>query len=285
MENQRLRSQILELEVIIANLTKKIKDLTALLGQNSSNSNWPSGKDKFKAKPKDPSPDDVSDRQQGGQPGRPLFSREPIKPEDADDIQEYGLTPKKQICPHCGGGLQRDFSLDKKFDFLELPPVELKKIIRIIHGYRCQECGESHFNAPPKVVNAGLISTTLLALMSCLNTNDYMSIRRLQFFLEGFVDEKFSLGFISNSLIDTAKALWPIFLEMLDNVKYQPVLNVDETTWRLSDKLKYAWAFIYPSLWVFKVSSRVASTLDSILGPEFLGIMGCDCYSNYQSFP
>jgi hypothetical protein len=73
-----------------------------------------------------------------------------------------------------------------------------------------------------------------------------MSIRRLQSFLESFVDEKFSLGFISNSLIDTAKALWPIFLEMLDNVKCQPVLNVDETTWRLGGKIKYARAFISP---------------------------------------
>jgi hypothetical protein len=88
MENQPLRSQLLESEEIIASLAKKIRDLTAPLGQNSSNSNWPSGKDKFKAKPEDPSPDDASGRRQGGRPGRPLFRREPIKPEDADDIQE-----------------------------------------------------------------------------------------------------------------------------------------------------------------------------------------------------
>jgi hypothetical protein len=88
MENQLLGSQLLELEEIIANLAKENRDLKAKLGQNSSNSNWPSGKDKFKAKPEDPSPDDVSDRRQGGRPGRPLFRRETIKPEDADDIQE-----------------------------------------------------------------------------------------------------------------------------------------------------------------------------------------------------
>jgi hypothetical protein len=66
MENQAFRSQRLEPEEIIANFTKENRDLKAKLGQNSSNSNWPSGKDKFKAKPKDPSPDDVSDRRQGG---------------------------------------------------------------------------------------------------------------------------------------------------------------------------------------------------------------------------
>ncbi|MDR1050959.1 MAG: DUF6444 domain-containing protein [Deltaproteobacteria bacterium] len=93
MEIQALRSPLLESEEIIGNLTKENRDLKAKLGQNSSNSNWPSGKDKFKAKPKDPSPDDAPDRRQGGRPGRPLFRREPIKPEDADDIQEYGLTP------------------------------------------------------------------------------------------------------------------------------------------------------------------------------------------------
>ncbi|MDR1296666.1 MAG: hypothetical protein LBO05_04685 [Deltaproteobacteria bacterium] len=150
-------------------------------------------------------------------------------------------------------------------------PSNLKKIIRIIHGRRRQKCGESHFNAPPEAVDAGLIGAALPALMSCLNTNDHMSIRRLRFFLERFADEKFGPGSVGNNRdnIDYATYIQNGFFigsganESASRTVLQRRLKLPGTRWNIqSAQNMVASASKYRScLWESEVVKTILITL------------------------
>jgi transposase len=267
----------------VESLKNENNELKSRLNQNSGNSNWPSSMDKPNQKQtrRGHSP---SERNQGGQPGRERKERPPLNDQTATETVNHEVNTDKEFCPYCGGSLIRDPALDQQYDQFILPQVELEKIRNIVFGYRCQSCGRSHRNAPKEITDAGLLGHSLLAFLLFLKTTLNASIRKLQLFLSIHLNEHFSTGYISDRLKFAANGLWPIYLEMCDHVKSEPVLNIDETTHRLSGKKCFTWVFAGANLIVYKISNRSADVLFFMLGEQYTGIIGSDCYGGYHKF-
>jgi transposase len=264
-------------------LEAELNEVKAKLNENSSNSNWPSGKDKYPSGKKNKSSKKPSEKNQGGQPGRGLHVRKPLDPETTE-TNIFDIDTTKDCCPSCGGSLVRDPSMDKQYDRIDLPKIELEKIINIVYGYRCSNCGKSHHSAPADVTNAGLIGNILLAFISILKMSYNLSIRKTRNFLNLFLNEDFSIGYLSERILFVAKSLFPIYLEMFDSLKNQPFLNIDETSHRLSGNKVYTWVFAGLDIILYKISTRATDTLVSVLGNAYKGIIGCDCFSSYFSY-
>lgn len=131
-ENQLLREQLAE-------ALKKIEQLTALLTQNSQNSNWSSSQTKITAKKKaskNTSQRQKSKRKAGGQKGRKgstlKFSNAP------DEV----ITHRPKACTRCnhifGSGLTP--SNVSKRQIHDIPPIEIGVQEHQAETYCCPQC-------------------------------------------------------------------------------------------------------------------------------------------------
>jgi transposase len=274
-------------------LLKKINDykheivrLKARLNMDSSNSSMAPSKSFYNRSKKIKSAEDETEkRKPGGQPGHERHVRKPFDPKEADRLTEHELEPKKQVCPHCGGGLVRAQEKDRQYDQYHLPKLHLEKIVDIVHAYQCSDCGKFHFaDAPKDVLSRRLLCASTLALLVFLKGAQHQSIRLVQALFGTLFALKMSLGFINNSLKEASFALRPIFFEMLHYVAKESVLNIDETGHKNGNTKAYVWVFAGPDMVCFRIGTRSSYLLEFVLGPDYDGIIMCDCYQVYFSF-
>jgi transposase len=237
-----------------------------------------------KGKTEENSPDEGEKRRRGGQKGHKPHFRTPFTESEATETYEYKLEDGCR-CKDCETELEREPALDRQQDTIELPPVQILKIIHKTCAYKCPKCGKIHYAAPPKeVTKGGLFSPSLLVHVFMLKGLYLIPIRKIANYLKEFFNIDVSFSFINNLIKKFALYLRPVYLEIQDQVKEQKVLHIDETTFKLSGKKLYTWCFVGPNWIFFKVGSRQRTMLDDILGLDYEGIIICDCYGGYLSF-
>ena len=147
-ENERLNRELQELREALKAAEEKIRELTALLNANSSNSNWPSSRDKSRTKKRTKSLRAKSEKKAGGQEGHQGQTLELSEKPDVIEVH------RPTYCHHCQmifAEDQRAVAVDKR-QVHELPPIEL-----IVHEHQaatllCEQCGEmSQGDFPPGV--------------------------------------------------------------------------------------------------------------------------------------
>ena len=73
--------------------------------------------------------------------------------------------------------------------------------------------------------------------------------------------------------------------ELKNQLASAPVLNIDETGWRLSGDKRWIWAFVANSFTYYVVAAgRGAEVLVTLLGTVFSGILCSDRYVAYGSY-
>jgi hypothetical protein len=268
------------------------RNLVAKLGLNSETSSIPPSQNGLAnpiTKPnlkKFGEPDDNGDnkKKQGGQPGHKRYTRPLIDPNEADQVTYHDIEEENRSCSHCGMPLERVESLDKQFDHLDLPRLDLIKIVNICYGYRCPHCGKSHHNIPDDVVNMGLVSNAVLAFMCDLSINYHQSTRKCQSLLEYHFGTKFCPAYINDLLKRVAFILRPLALEVREAIALKTILNIDETQHRFKGDNLYTWVFVADDLVAFRIGTRSYYPLEVTLGPNFKGTIGTDCYNCYIKF-
>jgi hypothetical protein len=226
---------------------------------------------------------DQPKRPQGGQDGHPQKNRKPLTEEEADHTDISGAELEGTTCPKCGKGkLTPAPDHNKQEDHFKLPPALIIKTREIIEAYRCSHCGKLHF--AEKINKNGLVSAELLALMTEFNVKHHLPISKIQQVFESLLDLSLSTGYINNCLKRVGFALRPLYLEILDSLKNEPILNVDETSFKNKEKRVYTWTFRGLNVVSFIIGTRSRFILDVVLGPDYKGLIGCDCYGAYFSF-
>jgi hypothetical protein len=80
-----------------------------------------------------------------------------------------------------------------------------------------------------------------------------------------------SLGCLSGCLIKLAKSLEGPCQELLERLKTEPVLNIDETGHKENGKRLYTWWFNAKEFVVFVIGFRSADILETVLTNDFEG--------------
>jgi transposase len=84
---------------------------------------------------------------------------------------------------------------------------------------------------------------------------------------------------------DVSDSLENAYLNLMDLVSKQPVVNVDETGHKNNGDRLWTWCFRAPLFTLFKISpSRGSDVLVEVLGKEFNGLLGCDYFSAYRKY-
>jgi transposase len=273
-ECQRLRARVEALEATVAHLQEHL----AAARKDSATSSKPPSSDIVKP----PKPAQQTPRSPGGQPGHPKHDRAPFPPEQVHSCAEHLL----HACPGCGGPLRRNGGLARVVQQVDVGPPPLTVEQHTCPEYWCDRCGRScTASLPAAVAAAGLLGPRLTALVAYLKGVCHASFSTVRKFLRDVVGLTISRGQLAKVLTKVSAALDGPYQELLDVLPVQDFLNVDETGHKDRGVPFWTWCFRAELFTLFKIApTRSADVLLAVLGKEFDGVLGCDCFSAYRRY-
>ena len=283
------QQKIADAEKQIADAEKQIVDLErqlALRKQNSTNSSKPPSSDGLAGEPRQRGRRKKSRRKAGGQPGHRGAHRPLMPAEKVDEIRP--ILPEQ--CQHCGHALPTQIEQvqtrgePQRHQVTELPPIQARTIEYQCHRVVCPECGGSTRAAVPEPAR-GHFGPQLTALIAYLTVVCRLPRRVVEALLGQVLGIDISLGSTQKCWEEASQAVAAPCQELEQQLKDEPVLNVDETGWRTNGDKRFLWAFVATRYVVYTVAAtRGSEVLVRLLGAVFRGILCSDRFSAYMKY-
>jgi hypothetical protein len=275
-ENQALRQRIAELEQLeqlVATLKQRIEELERVAARQAA----PFRRRDSKKKPPD------QHKPPGRPPGHPPAFRPP-PPQTDEDIEM-----RLEQCPDCGGPIS---DVQRCVQYIEdIPPVRPHVTRLTTYVATCAGCGEVRSTHPLQVSTAcGAAGTHLggraLALAAWLNKRLGMTTRSVCKALDAMFNLKLTPGGLTQALDRVADKVQPAFDQLITDLRRQPGVWADETSWWVGEPGWWLWTFTAPDLTVYHVDrSRGRDVVLEMLGEDFAGVLTSDCLSSYEKLP
>jgi transposase len=273
--------QLQEKEKQIAELERQL----SLRKQNSTNSSKPPSSDGLAGEPRRRGRRKKSWRKPGGQPGHRGAHRRLVAAERVD--QCVPLLPEQ--CQGCGAALPRKLAQaqtvgePQRHQVTELPAVRAHITEYQLHDVACR-CGAiTRAVLPPEV--KGNFGPQLTALVAYLTVVCRMPRRVVERLLEQVLGVEMSLGSTQKCWEEASQAVALPCQELEEQLKDEPVLNVDETGWRSNADKRYLWAFVALQFVVYTIAAtRGSEVLVRLLGAVFRGVLCSDRFSAYLKY-
>lgn len=275
------QKQIAEQQKQIQKLERELADARS----NSTNSSKPPSSDGLAGPQRERGRKTTTKckRRAGGQPGHPGHYRKPV--EAARVSQAIEVLPAQ--CGECGNEFPPGVEAigePRRHQVIDLPPIEAWVTEYQCHALACPGCGKTTRAAVPEEARVPT-GPRLTALVAYLTVVCRMPRRVVQRFLEQALGTSISLGSTQNCCEEVSEAVEGPCQELQSKLATEPVLNIDETGWRLSGDKRWIWAFVAKSFTYYVVASgRGADVLFALLGAVFSGILCSDRYAVYGSY-
>ena len=281
---QRLQAQVEALSATVAQLQASLARLESQLAaarKDSTTSSKPPSSDIVKPPPPPP-PAGQDKRRRGGQPGHPKHERALFPPEQVDHFLEHPL----RGCPCCGGQLRINAGLALIVQQVDVEPAQLTAQQHTCPEYWCGHCQKSYKAAlPGPIAQGGLVGPRLTTLIAYLKGFCHASFSTVRKFLRDVVRVTISRGQLAKVNGKVTTALDGPYQELLEALPSEPRLNVDETGHKDNGQRMWTWCFRASLYTLFQIDpTRSADVLIQVLGKEFDGVLGCDCFSAYRRY-
>ena len=283
------QKQIADAEKQIADAEKQIADLErqlALRKQNSTNSSKPPSSDGLAGEPRERGRRQKSRRKVGGQPGHRGAHRPLVPLAKVDEIRP--VLPEQ--CQHCGNTLPAHIEQvqttgeAQRHQVTEMPPIQARTIEYQCHRVICPECGKGTRATVPEEAR-GHFGPQLTALIAYLTVVCRMPRRVVETLLGQVLGIDMSLGSTQKCWEEASQAVAAPCHELEQQLKEEPVLNIDETGWRTNGAKRFLWAFVAARYVVYTVAdTRGSAVLTRLLGAVFQGILCSDRFSAYLKY-
>jgi len=263
-------ARVAELEVRLAEMSEKVREQTAQLGRNSTNSSLPPSRDGADARAKR-ARKEKSKRRRGGQKGHKRSMRKLLSAEEVDEVHDI----KPAACGKCNRPLCGEDPEPRRRQVTELPElVALVKEFRL-HTLEC-ECGHRTCAAVPTEAQ-GCFGPRLNALIALLSGGYRMSKRNIQELLGDILGVDVALGTVSKLEARASEVLAAPHEEILAHVRGSSYVNMDETSWTEDHTKTWLWVTSTPDAVYYRIETeRSSAVVTEILGPDFTGIVGND---------
>ena len=260
---------------------RQLTDEITRLKRNSSNSNKPPSSD-FIQPPKPPN--GAKRRPTGGQPGHPRHQRRAFTAEDVNETRDHHLA----ACPDCQHALQPTDAaptVARQAELVEQPVIVVE---HRAHAGWCPICQKAHYAPlPATVTQGGLIDPRLQATIAWLKGKAHASYTVIAEFFKDVLGLELSRGLLAKRNQQTATALEKPVVELQQQLRREPVVNVDETGHKDPSLRRSVWTWVFatPRFTTFKLAaSRGSKVLIEVLGKRFKGTVICDFFSAYRKF-
>ena len=271
------KRQIGEQQQRIADLERQL----ALYQQNSTHSSKPPSSDGLAGEARPRGRGKKSRRKVGGQPGHPGAHRPWVAITQVDEIRPILPEP----CQPCGHSLPVELEqvqisgAPQRHQVTELPPIQARTIEYQCHSVVCPDCGQSTRATVP-VEATGHFGPQLTALIAYLTVVCRMPRRVVEALLAQVLGIQMSLGSTQKCWEEASQAVAAPYQELEKQLKDEPVLNIDETSWRTNGDQRFLWAFVAARYVLYTVAaSRGSGVLVGLLGAVFRGILCSDRFS------
>lgn len=266
-------------------LRAQVAELTARLGQNSSNSSRPPSSDRPGRRPPTPPPP-PSGRRPGGQPGHPGHWRV-LRPADTVD-QIVVCLPER--CQGCGAALATQPGAadpaDERRQVVDLPVVAATVTEYQLAARSCAACGVVTRATVPAGVGAAEFGPQVTAVVALLTGRYRLSKREAAQCLADLFEVEVSVGAVSALEQTMSAALAPVVAEAQTTVQQAAVVNMDETGWREGCRRAWVWTVVTAALTVFHIDpSRGGQVARQLLGAAWRGVVGTDRGTMYSWLP
>jgi transposase len=273
-------AEIADLKRRVAELEALVRDLTARLGTNATNSGLPpSANPPGAPKPVAKKP---TGRKPGGQPGHPAHLKRRLPAGRVDHV----VTFVPQRCGRCHEPLPPHpgpFDTEPTWhQVAELPQMAAEVTEYQGHFRTCPGCGAVSHAPIPAEVKAHSVGPRFAATLAYLAGSHHVSKRGLEEITQDVFDAPLSLGTVAHLEGQMSEALAPAHAEALGAVRGAAVKNVDETGWKLAGKLCWLWVAATGTVAAFLVHAhRGWDALVALLGEEVKGFVCSDRWSAY----
>jgi len=267
----------------IVQLSTRVADLEARVGQHSQNSSKPPSSDPPSAPPRPPRV--PRGRKPGGQAGHPRHDRPEPEPDQITTTRHH----YPSTCPTCGDDVtaQRHDACAIQTQYVwEVPLVQPLVAAHQYHTVCCQGCGALVTAERPADVPPGAFGSRTAAVVSLLHGRYRISHREVVNLLADLFQLPLSLGSVVTLQTTVSTALAPIYADIHTHVQAAPVANVDETGWKEAGKRRWLWVMVTAMATCFSVAtSRTGPALRHLLGTTYRGIVGSDRHRPYLALP
>ena len=275
VENAALRQRVAELEEVVAQLKAELERLKGQLEEAEragKRQAAPFSKGSPKVNPKRPG------RKAGHAPAhRP-------RPERVDRTLEAELPP---VCPDCGGELANR-RVEEQF-VIDLPPVEPIVTQFNVHIADCAGCGKRVQGRHPEQVSDALgaaavqFGPRVLGLAAELKHGMGVPYRKVERIFSVGYSLEVSPGGLARSGQRLARQAEPTYEQLIQVLRESTVVNADETSWKIGGEKAWLWVFTNPETTVYTIDpTRAHEVVERVLGEEFDGVLGCDCFPAYD---
>jgi transposase len=274
-ENATLRQRIAELEELVAKLETELAQIKGQLEEAERAG-------KRQAAPFSKGPPKANPKRPGRKAGHPPAHRP--RPERIDRMLEAKLPP---VCPSCGGELTRH-KVEKQF-LVDIPPVEPIVTQFNVHVAYCANCGKRIQGRHPEQISDALgaaavqIGPRALGLAAELKHGMGIPYRKV----ERVLSKGFGLDVCSGGLARSGQRLTrqakPTYAQMILQLRESKVVSGDETSWKIDGEKAWLWVFTSEGVTVYVIDpTRAHEVAERVLGKEFKGVLGCDCFPAYD---
>lgn len=271
VENAQLKLENAELKAENAELKEKLAKYEN--PKDSSNSSIPPSQDPYRKKyPKK----EKSGLPAGGQKGHPGHHR----PWSQTPNEIVPLHP--ETCSHCGC-----HDLIPLPDYVEarqeidIPPIQAH--VREYQAYAglCQKCGQRSTGVFPAHVKALVqMGPDVDSLVGYFKGLGHLSHGKIACFFREILHISISTGCIQDCLKRLSKRVEPVYEQLIEYCRNQPVLHSDETSSKVKQKRIYFWTFVTQAVCVFvSDKSRGFKVIQRIIGDTFQGKWVSDRYA------
>ena len=201
-------------------------------------------------------------------------------------IDEY-REAKLKCCPHCQNKLIKQVGFYQRTieDIPDLEQQRTKAIQYTINRYYCKHCKKIVQAKPKEVLPRSRLG---------LNTLLYVLYSRYRLRLtQGLILEnlkthyqlKVSDGQINNLLNKGEQIFKEKWKEIIEKIRSSPVVNADETGWKINGDSCWLWAFVGDQAVRYTTSEfRGKGVAKEVLGDNFQGTVVSDFYAAYNQF-
>jgi transposase len=277
-------AEIADLKGRVADLEALVRDLTARLGANATNSSTPpSANPPGAPKPVAKAP---SGNRPGAQPGHPAHLKRRLPPERL--LCTIPFVPDR--CQGCHEPLPPSPGpADPEppwHQVADLPAVAAAITEYQGHYRTCPGCGLLNHAPVPADLKAHSVGPRLAATRAYLAGCHHVSKRGLEEIAEAVFEVPLALGTVSHLEGQMSAALAAPHAEALEAVRAAPAKHVDETGWKQAGHRRWLWLAATQSVAAFLIcAGRGFQALKALLGSGVIGFLTSDRWVVYDKWP
>jgi transposase len=281
---EKLQGRLQQLEHEQRESQQRIHELQEQLAEarkDSSTSAKPPSSDIVKP-PKPARAADALPRSIGGQPGHTPHFRDLFPTEQVTATLVHRLAH----CPDCGQLLEPTEEPPRVVQQIDLQPLTYSIEEHHSHTSWCPHCRKVQVAPLPRPIQkGGLLGPQLTALVAYLKGACHASFSTIRKFFRDVLVLPLSRGYLAKVIAKVSQALEQPYEELLRLLPDEKIVNADETGHKLNGEQWWTWCFRAELYVLYHIDAhRSADVLMQILGKDFDGVLGCDCFTAYQRY-